>query len=108
MKAIRLYRHPACAKCAKISKVHQLFDWRDRLEISTATPKTGALRLGEIVIEDIPSGRVFRGADAFGLLCRNIPLYRPIGALLALPPFRRYIDKELSGCSDDRCETPGA
>ena len=107
MKAIRLYRHPNCAKCARISKVHQFFDWRDRLEVSTATPKTGALRLGEIVIEDLASGRVFRGADAFALLCRTIPLYRPIGALLRLSSFRRYVDKEMSGCADT-CDTARA
>lgn len=98
MKAITLYRHPACPKCAKIAKLHQLFDWRDRLEVSTATPKTGPLVLGEIVVEDMQSGRVLHGADAFALLCRNIPLYRPFAALLGIPAFRRYIEKEMSGC----------
>ncbi len=106
MKTIRIYRHPECPKCARIAKVHELFDWRDRIEVSTATPSTGPLRIGEVLVEEIATGRVYRGAEAFDLLCRNIPLYAPFRALLTLAPFRKYIAREMSGCTDGSCEIP--
>lgn len=92
MNAIRLFRHPDCPKCARIACVHQMFDWRDRLDVSIATPKTGPLRLGEIVIEDLATGTVLRGADAFGLLCRHMPFYAPFRLFLRSVSFRRSIE----------------
>jgi hypothetical protein len=82
-----------------------MFDWRDRLDVSISTPKTGPLRMGEIVIEDLASGTVSRGADAFALLCRHIPLYAPWRLLLRSASFRRYIDREISGCGHASCDT---
>ena len=110
MKEIRLFRHPDCPKCAKIARLHKMFDWRNRLDISTATPKTGALRLGEIVIEELATGTMFRGADAFGLLCRHIPLYAPLSMLLRFGAFRRYVTREMSGCggASREVEPPGS
>lgn len=110
MKEFRLFRHPDCPKCAKIARVHEIFDWHNRLEVSTATPKTGALRMGEIVIEELATGTIFRGADAFGLLCRRIPLYAPLSLLLRSAAFRRYITREMSGCGDTSrgIEPPGS
>lgn len=104
MKAIRLFRNPNCAKCARIARLHEKFDWRDRLEVSTETPRTGPLRMGEIVIEDLAAGTISHGAEAFNLLCRHIPLYAPFRLLVGIPVFRRYIDREMSGCADSACD----
>jgi hypothetical protein len=59
--------------------------------------------MGEVVVEDLQSGRILRGAEAFGRVCHEIPMYAAIGALLKLPRFRSYIDRELSGCGGDAC-----
>ena len=108
MKMIRVYRNPDCRRCARYARVGTMLDWRDRLETSTATPKTGALRPGEIVVEELTNGNLHRGADALDLIVRQIPLYAPVGLLLRFPSFRRYIDRELSGCGGTSCELPTA
>src|ERR1700758_774686 len=105
MKMIRVYRNPGCRRCARYARVGTLLDWRNRLETSTATPKTGPLRPGEIVVEELASGNFHRGAAALDLIARQIPLYAPLRLLLRFSFFRRYIDRELSGAS---CEIPAA
>ena len=79
-------------------------DWGHRLETSTATPITGPVRPGEIVVEEFASGNFHRGAAALDLIARQIPLYAPLRLLLRFSPFRRYIDRELSGSGDASCE----
>ena len=108
MKTIRVYRNPDCRRCARFARVGHVLDWRDRLETSTATPKTGPLRPGEIVVEELASGNFHRGAAALDLIVRQIPLYAPVRLLLRFSSFRRYIDRELSGCGGASCEIPAA
>jgi hypothetical protein len=98
MKRIRVYRNPDCAKCARFAKVAQFLDWFDRVDLSTETPKIGPLRLGEVVVEELESGRIFGGARGMELIWQNIPAYAPFRLLLWLPAFRRYVEREVSGC----------
>jgi hypothetical protein len=106
MKTIRVYRHPDCRKCARYARVGHMLDWRDRLETSAAIPKTGPLRPGEIVVEDLASGDFHHGAAALDLIARQIPLYAPVRFLLRFPFFRSNIDRELSGYGGANCEIP--
>ncbi len=108
MKTIRVYRNPDCRRCARFARVGHVLDWRNRLETSTATPKTGSLRPGEIVVEELVSGNFHRGAAALDLIVRQIPLYAPVRLLLGFSIFRRYIDRELSGSGDASCEKSAA
>jgi hypothetical protein len=103
MKRIRVYRNPDCARCARFATAHRFLDWLDRVDASTDTPKTGPLRLGEVVVEDLATGRIIRGAQGIELIARNIPAYAPMRLLLKVPAFRRYVDKEVSGCGGDAC-----
>lgn len=104
MKKIRVYRNADCAKCARFARAGHLFDWLDRMDVSTETPTTGPLRLGEVVVEDLSSGRILKGAEGIELIFRNIPAYAPFRLLLRVPLVRRYIEKEVSGCEGDACE----
>ena len=108
MKTIRVYRNPYCRRCARYARVGHMLDWRDRLETSTAIPETGPLRPGEIVVEELASGKFHRGAAALDLIVRQIPLYAPVRLLLRVSSFRRYIDRELSGSGGASCEIPAA
>ena len=100
MKAIRLFRHPACAKCARYARMHHRFDWLDRLDDSTDVPPTGPLRFGEIAVQDLATGEMFKGVACFALLCRHIPAYRPMLLLLRFAPVRKMIEREVGGCAD--------
>ena len=93
MKTILIHRHPDCARCAR---AHHLFDWLDRVEDTTEPPRSGPLRMGEIIVEDLRTGRLHAGAGAFDLICRQIPLYAPARVLLHIPAFRRGVLGELS------------
>ncbi len=106
MKQIRIYRNPACAKCGRYARMHERFDWFGRIENSTATPPTGLLAMGEVVVEEIGSGRILRGAEALARISREIPAYAPLLLLLKLPAVRRAVDREMSGCGGESCELP--
>lgn len=106
MKRIRVYRNVHCVKCARFARVALFFDWLDRIDGSIETPRTGPLRLGEVVVEELSSGRIFKGAEGIDLIFQNIPAYVPFRLLLRVPPLRRYIEKEVNGCEGDTCELP--
>src|ERR1700733_8368125 len=108
MKMIRIYRNPDCRRCARYARLGTLLDWHDRLETSTATPKTGALLPGEIVVEGLTNGNLHRGAASLDLIAGRIHLYAPVRLLLRFSSFRRYIDRELSGFGGTSCELPTA
>ena len=108
MKKVRLYRHPECSKCARLSRMHHFFDWKNCYEDSTEEPSSGPLAMGEVVVQDLSSGEIMFGLDGFKLLCQHIPAYTFNPLLLRIPAFRQYIEKEMGagGCGDDVCELP--
>jgi hypothetical protein len=106
MKRITLYRHPACERCRKMSRVHAFFDWFGRVECSTETPPTGPLKPGEIVVHDHRSGEFLRGIDAIRMVARQIPAYLPLRPLLHVPPIARAMDAMVRGCDDGTCAAP--
>ncbi len=104
MKRIRIYRNPDCAKCGRYARMHERFDWFGRIENSTATPPTGPLAMGQVVVEQLGTGRILRGAEALACISREIPAYAPLLLLLKLPAVRRAVDKEMAGCNDGSCD----
>ncbi|MBI2515474.1 MAG: hypothetical protein HYV95_01035 [Opitutae bacterium] len=105
MKRIRIYRHPDCAKCARYAKMHRALDWLNRIVTTTGTPPSGPLRLGQIVVEEVRTGEIHRGAEAFALICRQVPLYWPFLPLLAVPALRRAIAREINAGEDESCQS---
>jgi hypothetical protein len=105
MRRIRIYRNPGCARCARYARLHQRLDWLDRVEDSTAVPPTGPLAMGEVVVQELASGRVLQGAEAARRIVREIPAYAPFRLLLKIPAISRAADQEMRGCADN-CELP--
>lgn len=105
MARIRLYRHPDCARCARFARLHRRLDWLNRFEDSTGVSPVGPLRLGEVVVQDLRNGATLHGVAGFSLLCRQIPAYWPLLPVLRIPATRRRIEREFSGCADDRCSS---
>lgn len=103
MKTLRVYRNPHCAKCARFAKLNHLLDWLNRLEPSTDAPATGPLRMGEVVVEDLATGRIHRGVEGIEMVWRNIPVFMLLRPLLWIPAFRRYVDRDVRGCEGDEC-----
>src|SRR3954468_10888547 len=93
MRRIRLYRHPDCARCAKISRVHHAFDWLGLVDCTTDPAPGGPLKMGEIEVEDLRTGATCKGVDAVRAVARQIPAYWPLLPLLFIPPIARRIDR---------------
>lgn len=106
MKAVRVYRNPHCPKCARYAVWHERLDWLDRVETSTAAPRTGALAMGEVVVEDLRDGTLLQGADGMARLARQVPLYWPLLPLLHVPAIRRRVDREVRGACEETCGVP--
>ena len=104
MKRIVIYRHPECKKCGRLARLHHLFDWFNRVAVVTTTPPTGPLQMGEIIVEDLPTGRFLAGAEGLNLICRQIPLYWLILPLLWIPAVRARADRETRGCTNGSCQ----
>ena len=104
MRTLRIYRHPNCERCRAISELHKMMDWLDRLEFSTEVPPCGALRMGEIAVEELASGAIFKGAAAVRSIFRQVPAYWLFYPLLCLPIVAKRIDRDLSGCDDVMCK----
>ena len=104
MKRIVIYRHPECKKCARMARLHHLFDWFNRVAVVTTTPRTGPLLMGEIIVEDLATGRFQAGAEGLNLICRQIPLYWLVLPLLWFPAVRARADRETRGCTNGSCQ----
>lgn len=105
MRRITLYHHRDCAKCRRIAGVHRRFDWLGRVAISTEDPPGGPpLVMGEIAVEDMATGEVFRGAEAVRRLFRQIPAYWVLLPVLRVPAVARRVERETRGCADGSCE----
>ncbi|KAA0070777.1 hypothetical protein [Rhodanobacter sp. T12-5] len=103
MAAIRLFRHPDCAKCARYARWHRRLDWLGRFEDATGVSPVGPLRPGEVVVQDLHHDTTLRGAAGFTLLCRQIPAYWLLLPLLRIPAVRRRVEREFNGWADGSC-----
>jgi hypothetical protein len=103
MKRIVIYRHPECGKCARMARLYQLFDWFNRVVDVTTTPPTGPLRMGEVIVEDLATGRFLAGVEGLKLICRQIPLYWLALPLFRVPGVRARADLETRGCTNGGC-----
>jgi hypothetical protein len=104
MKRIVIYRHPECEKCARMARLHHLLDWFNRVAVVTKTPVTGPLQMGEIIVEDLATGRFLTGAEGLKLICRQVPLYWLALPLLWIPSVRARADRETGGCVNGSCQ----
>jgi hypothetical protein len=87
-----------------MARVHRLFDWFSRVAVVTTTPPTGSLQMGEIIVEDLSTGRFSAGVKGLKLICRQIPLYWLVLPLLWIPAVRARADREARGCTNASCQ----
>lgn len=60
--------------------------------------------MGEVVVADLRTGRILRGADGVRLVYQQAPIYWLLLPLLWIPRVRALIDREVRGCSDGGCQ----
>ncbi|HEX3658015.1 MAG TPA: hypothetical protein VHV55_19665 [Pirellulales bacterium] len=106
MKRIIVYRNKDCERCRKFAKANKYLDWLNQVESSTETPRCGPLAVGEIAVEVIETGEIFKGVDAVRTIWRHIPAYMLLLPLLRIPAIARAVDRESRGCSGTSCSVP--
>ncbi len=99
-----LYYNMNCKECEKQANSTSSLDWLHRFEISTDTPPTGELKIGDIAVLDKAKGKIYTGGYASRVICLNIPIYYIIGLLMYLPPIFKLIDKNKVGCNGESCD----
>ena len=67
MKRITIYHNRDCVRCRRIARVNRLLNWFGWVDISTADPRIGPMRPGEIAVEDARTGTIVQGVAAVGL-----------------------------------------
>ena len=104
MTKIVLYYNQNCPDCVRQAKRTAQMDWFRRVDLSTEDSPLGETPVGEIVVVDRNSRKVFTGVYATRKLCLQVPVYFLYGLLLFLPPVRNKVDGEKPGCNGDACE----
>ena len=79
-------------------------DWLRAIDLRTDRSPLGEVPVGEIVVVDERSRRVYIGVYATRMVCLRVPLLFLYGLLLYLPPIRDRVGGSEPGCNGDRCE----
>lgn len=101
---ITLYFNADCPDCARQAARTVRLDWLDRIDLRTNESPLGAVPVGEIVVVEKKTGRIFTGVFAIRKACLQVPLLYPYGLLLSLPSVRRIVGGDRVGCNGDACE----
>jgi hypothetical protein len=97
MKTIRVYYNAHCAKCAGFARAAKIFDWLDRVDFSTETPRSEPLRLSKVIVEELSSGRIHKGAEGIELIWRNIPRLHYFGCRSSWRRSAAWLKRRWSG-----------
>ena len=101
---LSLHYNPSCPECVRQVKRTARLDWLRTIELRTDRAPLGEVPVGEIVVVDVQSRRVFTGVYATRMVRLRIPLLFLYGLLLFLPPIRNRVGGAKPGCNGDECE----
>ena len=98
---LSLHYNPSCPYCVRQAKRTARLDWLRAIELRTDHSPLGEVPVGEIVVVDEQSGRIFTGVYATRMVCLRVPLLFLYGLLLYLPPIRNRVGGAKPGCNGD-------
>lgn len=101
---ISLYFNANCPDCARKAALTNRLDWLHRVQLRTDKSPLGDVPIGEIVVVEERSNRIFTGVFALQKTCLQIPLYYLYGVALYLPIIRNLVGREKLGCNGNACE----
>lgn len=105
MTKIALYYNQNCPDCMHQAKRTNQMDWLGQIELLTEDLPLGEVPIGEIVVVEKQSGKVFAGIYATRKVCLQVPLFFLYGLVLYLSPIRKMAGRKKQGCNGDACET---
>lgn len=104
MYKVKVYYNKNCKKCnihAQRIRTFDLFGW---VETTTDVPKEGPIDQGEILVEDISSGKTYRNLSGARYYFRFIPIYWLFLPILYLPNAENLFFKKEFVCNPDSCK----
>ena len=101
---VSLFYNPRCPDCVRQASLTARMDWLNRVELRTGDSPLGEVPVGEIVVVEKESSRVFTGVYATRKVCLQVPLLFLYGLALYLPPVRALFGRDKQGCNGDACE----
>ncbi len=104
MTKIALYYNPNCPDCVSQAKRTAQMDWLGRVELLTEDSPLGEVPIGEILVVDKQSNKIFTGIYATRKVCLQVPLFFLYGLVLYLSPIRKMAGRKKQGCNGDACE----
>jgi len=104
MEQIILYYNRNCPDCVRQAKQTTQADWLGRIELSTQESPLGEVPVGEILVIDKQSNKVFTGIYATRKVCLQVPLFFIYGLLLYIAPIRKIAGRKKQGCNGDACQ----
>ena len=102
--AIRLHFNADCPDCVRKAARTKRLDWLNRVDLRTDESPLGEVPVGEIVVVEEGSNRVFTGVFAIRKTCLQIPLLWLCGLVLCLPLVPKIAGRGKAGCNGDACE----
>ena len=101
---LSLHYNSSCPVCVRQAARTARLDWCRAIEFRTDPSPLGEVPVGEIVVVDKRSRRVFTGVHATRKVCLRIPLLLLYGLLLYIPPIRSLAGKSNPGRNGDACD----
>ena len=102
---VRLYFNSDCGDCARQAKRTKWLDWFNRVELRTDVSPLGDVPIGEIVVVEESSNRIYTGVFAIRKICLQIPCFYLYGLVLYFPIVRNAVGRRKMGCNGDACKT---
>ena len=103
-KKLHLHYNARCPKCRRQAMRTFRLDWLGNVELRPDPSPLGETPVGEIIVVEDVSRRVFSGVYAIRRLCLGVPLYWIYGLLLYIPPIRWLVDRSKTGRNGEVCE----
>ena len=101
---LSLHYNSICPDCVRQAKRTARLDWLRAIKLRTDRSPLGEGPVGEFVVVDEQSRRLFTGVYATRVVCLRTPLLFLYGLVLYLPPIRNQVGGAKPGCNGDECE----
>jgi hypothetical protein len=103
MARYTLHYNSQCNDCRKLAEWNRSLDWLSRFDRTTAASILGIPEVGDIHVMDHKTQKVYSGAYATKVICRNIPAYWCVALFLELPFVFQQIVRQKPGCNGENC-----
>jgi hypothetical protein len=105
MARYTLHYNSHCVDCRRLAEWNRRLDWLACFDRTTNPSVLGIPEIGDIHVIDHQTQKVYSGAYATKVVCRNIPAYWCVALVLSLPFVFERVARRKPGCNGEHCTT---